>query len=102
MLEIAILAALAFAHVAHAIYLFCLTFVEVAGWFRNRRSMAAVDRNRLGFTLQDMLNNGRYRTVQGVFNQAVGTVDEAREISSSNVDDTLAGYHRGQRLVVYP
>ncbi|MFB9451715.1 hypothetical protein Dvina_20500 [Dactylosporangium vinaceum] len=101
-IELIIMAALAIAQVAAAIYIVFLTFSEIVDWFSNRRSMSSVDRSRLGFTLQDMMNNGQYRTVQGVFNQAVGSVEDARTITSGDVDSTLAGYHQDQRLVVYP
>jgi hypothetical protein len=101
-IELIIMAALAIAQIAAAVYIVFLTFAEIVDWFANRRSMSGVDRNRLGFTLQDMMNNGEYRTVQGVFNKAAGTVEDARTVNSSQVDDTLAGYHQDQRLVVYP
>lgn len=101
-LETIILAALAVAQVAAAIYVVFLTFAEIVNWFDSRRNLSTVDRDRLGFTLQDMLNNGDYRTVQGVFNKTSETVEDARTVTSNQVDDQLSGYHRGKRLVVYP
>lgn len=102
MLELIILAALAVAQVAAAIYIVFLTFAEIVDWFSSRRSMSDVNKERLGFTLQDLMASGQYRTVQGVFNKAAGTVEATRAINSSQVDAELAGYHQGNRLVVYP
>ncbi|MGH3614760.1 MAG: hypothetical protein ACRDRK_19650 [Pseudonocardia sp.] len=86
-----------------------LKFRHIVEWFRERRSrlygsyLNTADRNRVGFTLQDLIANDQYRTVQGVFNTATNQVEsDARRITSKYVDDELAAHHRGRRLVIYP
>jgi hypothetical protein len=99
MLTAIIMAALTLTYVATAVYVAFLTFVEISDWFqRNRR----VNADQVGFTVQDRLRNGNYKTVQGVFNRATEKVDAVREIESSGIDGNLRHYHRDDDLVVYP
>lgn len=102
-IETIILAAMAISYVAATVYTIFLTFREIADWFASRRSISAQDRTRVAFTLQDALANGRYQTVQGVFNSAIGQVETgARKLVSRGIDSELANHHRRERLVIYP
>ena len=101
--ELIIAGALAISYVTAAVYMVFLTFTEIVSWFASRRSVSSQDRTRLAFTLQDMVKNGRYRTVQGVFNTATGQVEtDARKLISNSIDSRLTAYHGSDRLVIYP
>jgi hypothetical protein len=85
-----------------------LKFQQIFDWFMERRTrvrgglLSEADLDRAGFTLQDIMATGKYRTVQGVFNTATKEVEHgARAIISNHIDDELADYHRGNRLVMY-
>ena len=102
-IETIVAAALAISYITAALYMVFLTFTDIADWFANRRSVSPQDRSRLAFTLQDMLQNGQFQTVQGVFNTARQQVEtDARKLISTNIDSQLASYHQRQRLVIYP
>ena len=93
-----ILAAIAVAQVAAAIYIAFLVISEIINWFQSKRKIGA---NQIGFTLQDRLKNGKYKTVQGIFNNSTQKVEDMRAVKSSRIDDELASYHRYNNLVVY-
>jgi hypothetical protein len=85
-----------------------LKFQDIVEWFEMRRarlygnSLTTADMDRVGFTLQDLMTNGDYQTVQGVFNKANKTVETgARAVRSKDIDGDLEGYHRNNRLVIY-
>jgi hypothetical protein len=101
-LETIILASIALTYISAAIYIAFLRFAEIYQWFANRRSVSSRDRTRLGFTLQELMKNGDYKTVQGVFNSAQQVVEPgARSIISKQIDDEFASYHDNKALVVY-
>jgi hypothetical protein len=85
-----------------------LKFQDIVAWFEERRArlygnrLSTTDMDRVGFTVQDLMANGDYQTVQGVFNKATQTVETgARAVMSKDIDSDLAGYHRNNRLVIY-
>lgn len=100
-IEAIILAAIAVSQIAAAIYIAYLVFSEIVDWFRSNRKLAANDRREIGFTLQKRLADGKYNTVQGVFNQETNSLGKVRQIKSAKVDNELAGYHKKDELVVY-
>ena len=101
LIEGLILAAIAVAQVATAVYIVFLVISEIVNWFQNNRKLTANDREEIGFTLQKRLKNGKYNTVQGIFNKSTNSLDAVRKVKSSRIDDELAGYHRDTDLVVY-
>ena len=101
MLEALILAAIAVAQIASAIYIVYLVISEIVDWFQSNRKLTENDRDEIGFTLQNRLKNGQFNTVQGIFNQSTNSVEAARNVKSSMIDDNLANYHRQSELVIY-
>ncbi|MFE3196025.1 hypothetical protein ACFXHA_43990 [Nocardia sp. NPDC059240] len=95
-------------NIANLVLEVVLRYSQIAEWFRSRRGVrsrgyGAADRRRLGFTLQDLLANGEYRTVQGVFDAGTGEVEAGvRSIRSRAVDSTMRSIHAGDRLAIYP
>ena len=77
-----------------------LTLNEVMTWFQARRHRL-VNRHAVATTVVDLLANGRYRTVQGVFNTWTRTWDESRTIDSHRLSPDLARLHRYHRAVTY-
>src|SRR5438876_87581 len=73
-----------------------LTLNEVMTWFQARRHRL-VNRHAVATTVVDLLANGRYRTVQGVFNTWTRTWDESRTIDSHRLSPDLARLHRYHR-----
>lgn len=85
-----------------------LKFTQIIDWFRTRAGrlngyvVSAADRAEVGFTLQSLMADNRFRTVQGVFNRYTNRVSaDTRAIVSNAIDGTLAAYHRGNALVIY-
>ncbi|GAA4683392.1 hypothetical protein [Phytohabitans rumicis] len=101
MLELLIIAAIAIANIAAAVYIVFLTITEIVSWFRNNRRLSQNDTREVGFTLQKRLANGDYNTIQGVFNQSTNEIAAIREVNSSSVDGDLARNHQGNDLAIY-
>ncbi|MEW9552365.1 hypothetical protein [Nonomuraea sp. NPDC050783] len=108
-IETILLTAVAALTVVQLVVELILKFRQIAEWFRERRSrlygnvLNTADRERVGFTLQDLMANGQYRTVQGVFNTATEQVEtDVRQITSRGIDAELAAHHQNRRLVIYP
>src|SRR5690348_12048173 len=97
----AILLAIGIYELVCIIHLILLTFGEIVSWFRSHSYLVSSDKNNLAFTLQDMISNDEYVTVQGVFNTRANRVLEARKISSRDVDDQVYNIHRDKQLAIY-
>lgn len=85
-----------------------LKFTQIIDWFKNRRNrlagsaLSAAEIDEVGFTLQNLMSNNQYRTIQGVLNTRTKQVSaDARAIMSNSIDPQLANYHRGNPLVIY-
>jgi hypothetical protein len=85
-----------------------LKFRQIVEWFQEHRTrphggvLTEADRERVGFTLQNVMDNGDYQTIQGVFNQGTRQMEnDARVITSLYIDDELAALHGVRQLVIY-
>src|SRR5947199_4863713 len=76
-----------------------LTIRDVMGWFRERRYR--LGNANVAATVIEHLNNGRYRTVQGILNRNTSAWVEHRIIESAAIDAELAARHRGRRPVIH-
>jgi hypothetical protein len=85
---------------AAGIYIAYLTLGEVMEWFRSQRYML-FNRGAVATTIVDLLNNGEYRTVQGVFNTSTQTWAVSRTIQSRQISPDLAYLHRNNRVVIH-
>ena len=92
---------LGLAATAAVIYLICLFWDNIVEWFRNRNNIKNSSRDNIAFTLQKKLDNGNYKTVQGIFNQNTHEMVDKQVIEHEQMDNQLAQTHRGQELVVY-
>lgn len=78
-----------------------LKWDEIVHWFQHRNDIKDADRSNIAFTLQQKLDSGEYKTVQGIFNKRTSTVVEGRAVQSKEVDGELAAVHAANELVVY-
>ena len=69
-----------------------LTFLVLVEWFEDIAHLVR-GYNRIGFTVQEQLKNGEYKTVQGVFDKDKNKVIEARNIKSDRVDSQINAMH---------
>ena len=100
----AIYAALEIIRMCFTIYeLVCLTLKHIKNWFDkwNRNNLSQKDRDDIGFTIQEQMNNGEYKTIEGVFNKSTGKVKDGCVYKSEKVDRELARLHRGKQMVIY-
>ena len=83
------------------IYLLCLYWDDIVNWLQGRTSLKESDLDNIGFSLQEKLTSGGYKTVYGIFNTRTSKVLDAEAVSSDKVDDRLRLEHRSAPLVVY-
>ena len=83
------------------IYLLCLYWDDIVNWLQGRTSLKESDLNNIGFSLQERLSSGGYKTVYGIFNTRTSKVLDAEVVSSNKVDDRITREHRSAPLVVY-
>ena len=83
------------------IYLLCLYWDDIVNWLQGRTSLKESDLDNIGFSLQERLSSGGYKTVYGIFNSRTNTVLDATGVSSTKIDDRLSREHRNSPLVVY-
>jgi hypothetical protein len=95
-----ILAALAGLGLAAAVIAY-LKWDDILRWFRERENLKLKDKDAVAFTLQEALKNGRYKTVQGVFNTRTNKVVDARVVESKDVADELKEAHEDEQLAIY-
>ena len=86
---------------ATVIFVICLFWNKIVEWFRNRNDIKNKDRDNIAFTLQQKLDSGNYKTVQGIFNQGSNTMLDSTVIEHEQMDRELASNHQGQELVIY-
>jgi hypothetical protein len=96
-----ILQALAGAAVVAAIVLLILKWGTIVAWFRQRQALKESDKDNLAFSLQERLKNGRFKTIQGIFNQKTLKIEDHQAYESGKLDATLAKAHAQEELVLY-
>ena len=70
-----------------------LTLAAVVNWFQSRNDLYASDVDNIAFTLQEQMQTGKYRTVQGIFNKRTSTMADVRKVNSDQVDAELRARH---------
>jgi hypothetical protein len=83
------------------IYLLCLYWDDIVNWLQGRTSLKESDLDNIGFSLQEKLTSGGYKTVYGIFNTRTSKVLDATGVSSTKIDDRLSQEHRSAPLLVY-
>jgi len=78
-----------------------LTLTEVLNWFQSHRHLSANDKELIGVTIKEAIQDGKYVIVQGVFNNRTARMVESRKIMADQIDDELARKHTYRKRVVY-
>jgi len=78
-----------------------LLFTMIRSWFQNKQELTQSDRNNIAFTLQDKLSNGKYSTVQGIYNKSTNEVIDGRMMHSNELDSNLENIHANNELAIY-
>jgi len=74
---------------AAIVVLIAITIAILEEWFDEWTAKNSVDPNDVGFMINEGLESGRYKAIQGVFNKGSGQVKAARRVASSQIDSEL-------------
>ena len=97
MLKAAITGAVAGAVIA----LVCLNWEQIIAFMTGNTALKNSDIDNVGFSLQEKVNNGNYKTVYGIFNNRTQKVLAAEEVNSQQVDERLAAEHHNNPLILF-
>lgn len=95
-------AALTGAVAGAVIALVCLHWSQICAWFQSRIALMKTNPNNLGFSIQERLASGQYKTVYGIFNGKTNNLLACEAVDSDAIDQELAKIHRTSSLVVFP
>jgi hypothetical protein len=84
-----------------AVFVALLNWEKVIDWFKGRTQLKVSDKDNIAFTIQEKLKDGKYETVQGIFNKSTNELLDAKKYKSEEIDDQLAKVHRREKLVFY-
>lgn len=88
MLTTLILAGIATFIISEIIRYVFLHWREIVGWFQKWLNKSEnVDKDAIGFTIKEAMENGNYRTVQGIFNKKTNEVEDARRVQAEQLDE---------------
>lgn len=95
-----LLGAAIFGGAAAAVTIAYLTIDYLMDWFSSRRYLLR-DRDNIAATVMEILDNGRYKVVQGIFSTTREEWVESRVLESESVSADLANLHRYDGTAVY-
>jgi len=78
-----------------------LNWDRIIDWFKNRRQLKQSDKDNIAITIKTLLENGKYKTVQGIFNKATNVLADGEAYVSDSIDEHLAEVHSNDELVLY-
>lgn len=78
-----------------------LNWDKIVGWLQSRAQFIMQDRDRVGFSLVDRLQNGNYRTVYGIINRSSGQLLDGEAVTSRAIDAQTAAEHRNGEILIY-
>lgn len=84
------------------IALICLNWERTISFMTDNTALKESDIDNVGFSLQEKMSNGDYKTVYGIFNTRDQQVLAAEAVSSQQVDAQVAAAHHRSPLVVFP
>lgn len=84
------------------IALVCLNWDRIVAFMSGNTALKDSDVDNVGFSLQEKLESGEFKTVYGIFNTRNQKVQAAESVSSQQVDDQVASLHRKTPLVIFP
>lgn len=84
------------------IALVCLNWERIVSFMQEHTALKESDLDNVGFSLQERLASGDYRTVYGIFNTRDRNVLAAEAVDSRRVDSQVASLHHQSPLVIFP
>jgi len=84
------------------IALVCLNWDRIVSFMTGNTALKDSDIDNVGFSLQEKMGSGDYKTVYGIFNTRNQKVLSAEAVSSQQVDGQVAAAHHRSPLVVFP
>jgi len=78
-----------------------LNWDRIIDWFQGRTELKQSDKDNIAFTLQQKLKNGKYKTIEGIFNKRTNKLPDGVVYESKEIDEKLAEAHRKEELVIY-
>jgi hypothetical protein len=78
-----------------------LYWSKIVDWFKGRQQLKQSDKDSIAFTIQQKMETGEFKTVQGIFNTDSNELLDGVQYQSDNIDEKLAELHRKDELVVY-
>lgn len=82
--------------------LVCLNWQRICNWFQARYSLLQSNPDSIGFSIQEKMASGQYKTVYGIFDRNSNRLLASETVASDSIDQELARVHQGSSLVVYP
>lgn len=83
------------------IALICLNWERIVSFMTEHTALKESDLDNVGFSLQERVASGNYRTVYGIFNTRDRNVLAAEAVDSQRVDNRVASLHHNNPLVVF-
>ena len=77
-----------------------LHWEDICAWFQSRAALKSSNADNIGFSLQEKLADGNYKTVYGIFNTCTNEVLDSEAVSSQQIDPELAELHSSSNLVL--
>ena len=74
---------------------------DILSWFQSRNALQTSDKDHVAFTLKEKLEAGKFKVIQGIFNQRTNTLVDGQALQSKKLDTELELAHRGEELVLY-
>jgi hypothetical protein len=84
-----------------AVVIMALKWGDIIDWFRQHQNLKQSDKDNIGFTLQEKLQDGKYETVEGIFNTRSGELLDGEKTIADDIDEQVAKVHSREALVVY-
>jgi hypothetical protein len=79
----------------------CLNWERIVSFMVGHSALKESDVDNVGFSLQEKVSSGDYRTVYGIFNTRKGEVLAAEAVESQRVDTQVAAHHHRNPLVLF-
>lgn len=79
----------------------CLHWERILSWFQTRLHLKLGNPNALGFSMQEKMATGSYRTVYGIFDTRTRQLMDAEAVNSDRVDTRVAEMHSGNEMVIF-
>ena len=100
MLTTLILAGVATVLISVVVHFVLLYWREIVGWFSKWiNGHQNVDKDAIGFTIKEAMENGEYNMVQGIFNKDTNAVEDVRRIKADKLDQETKQQCFGRKKV---